>query len=150
MSLFNHPFESGLDITFKPREYRKRPSLIELSVEQILGLKSAHSSFVDKIQWREYAIPYIPGQRRIVTTAGGRLLPATVVSILMLRQTGSTLPVEVFLSDRHEWDVEIHDNVLLELNAKCLVIQDVLDQDEKDTPPDQEPNQGHLHHLFVV
>lgn len=137
VSPFTHPQESHLDISFNSSEHRSRPSLIQLSDEQRGGLRNAHSSFVERILHKEYALPYAPRTRGIVTTAGGPLLPAALVSILMLRQTGSNLPVEVFLSDRHEWDPEICDKILPGLNAKCLLLQDIFDYDKRDTPLDR-------------
>lgn len=128
---FFHPQESHLDISFNSSEHRSRPRLISLSDQQIEGLSKSHSSFVERIRNRDYVLSYVPGSRGIVTTAGGPLLPAALVSILMLRQTGSTLPVEVFLSNRHEWDHEICDKILPGLNAKCLLLQDVFDYDKR-------------------
>lgn len=130
VSPFFHPQESHLDVSFNSSEFRSRPSLIELTRDQKDGLRKAHSSFVDKIRRKQYSLPYLPGTRGIVTTAGGSLLPVALTSILMVRGSGSDLPVEVFLSDRHEWDPEICDQILPKLNAKCVVLQDVFDYDQ--------------------
>lgn len=137
VSTFAHPKDTHLDISFKKSQYRERPSLIKLSDEQKDGLTEAHSSFVDKIRHKKYVLPYRPGSRGVVTTAGGPLLPAALVSILMLRQTGSNLPVELFLSDQHEWDPEICDKILPALNAKCLILQNIFDYDETITKLDR-------------
>jgi alpha 1,2-mannosyltransferase len=45
----------------------------------------------------------------------------------MLRRTGSTLPAEVFLTNLDEYETHIRNVVLPILNAKCLVLSQILD-----------------------
>ena len=65
----------------------------------------------------------------IVTVAGGPYFPPALVGIRMLRKTGSTLPVHVFLQSRAEYEPEICESVLPSLNAECFVIEDHLRKD---------------------
>lgn len=51
-----------------------------------------------------------------------------IVSIKMLRATGSKLPVEVFLANPDEYEPEVCDAYLPTLNARCLSISDFLSE----------------------
>ena len=53
---------------------------------------------------------------------GGQYTPAALVSILMLRDTKSKLPVEVFIPDEKDYDKYICEVVFKGLNARCLVL----------------------------
>jgi len=125
-----HPEGKKLDIGFDPNNQRARPDYLKMSMNQWEGLGKSHTDFVEKIRSKQYALPYNAGTRGIVTTAGGPYLPVALVSIRMLRETGSMLPVEVFLSKWSEWDPVICGEILPSLNAKCLVLQDVFDYDD--------------------
>ena len=65
----------------------------------------------------------------IVTVAGGHYFPPAILSIRMLRKTNSTLPVQVFLRNKSEYEKKICQEVLPPLNAECFVIQDHLGKD---------------------
>jgi len=125
----NHHLETGYNATQK----RPRPDYIRMTGHQLHALHASHQSFVDEIkteawQWRPYNLPYIPKTRGIVTTAGGSYLPIAVISIRMLRETGSQLPVEVVLANQEEWDPQICDIVFPTLlNTRCVVLQDIFD-----------------------
>ena len=65
----------------------------------------------------------------IVTVAGGSYFAPAILSIRMLRKTKSTLPVQVFLRNKAEYEKKICQEVLPALNAECFVIQDHLRKD---------------------
>lgn len=65
----------------------------------------------------------------IVTVAGGSYFAPAILSIRMLRKTKSTLPVQVFLRNKSEYEKKICREVLPALNAECFVIQDHLRKD---------------------
>jgi alpha 1,2-mannosyltransferase len=97
---------------------------------QLHALHTSHQRFVGKIKaeashWLRHNLPYIKRTRGIVTTAGGSYLPVAVISIRMLRKTGSQLPVEVFLAKQEEWDPQICGVLFPALNARCVVLQDI-------------------------
>ncbi|KAF4511730.1 hypothetical protein G6O67_003502 [Ophiocordyceps sinensis] len=104
-----------------------RPDLLEMSARDLLKMETAHSDFVRAIIAHPPDMPYVPRSRGLVTTAGGFYLPVLVISLRMLRRTGSKLPVEVFLATRDEFEDDICGRVLPELNARCVVLSDVLD-----------------------
>ncbi|KAJ5778945.1 hypothetical protein N7457_006665 [Penicillium paradoxum] len=111
---------------FNFHEVPPRPDVLYIPDEDIAIMKEAHTGFVAAITGSPPDLPYIPGTRGIVSTAGGFYLPVLVISLRMLRRTGSTLPVEVFLSDEDEYEPYICDVVLPSLNAKCVVLSRIL------------------------
>jgi hypothetical protein len=103
----SHPEDGGLDVFWNESDHRARPEKLEMSLEQLSCVRSAHAQFIDRLMERTYKLPYNQKTRGIVTTAGGQYLGVALVSIRMLRLTGSTLPVELFLSTHEEWDPQI-------------------------------------------
>jgi len=92
----------------------------------VIKIRAAHRTYLSSLPSFP---PHTPGRnaasRGIVSTAGGAYFPVFMVSLRMLRRTGTTLPVEVFLADRSEYETEVCDEVLPTLNAKCVVLSDI-------------------------
>lgn len=87
---------------------------------QILAMREAHKGFVEEIDAK---MPkYIPLKRApkqgIVTVGGGSYFPPLMVSLRLLRRTGTSLPVEVFLPEE-EYEPELCEHVMPTLNAFC-------------------------------
>ncbi|KAL5358286.1 mannosyltransferase putative-domain-containing protein [Aspergillus floccosus] len=92
----------------------------------LLPMQAAHDGFLNAIGRLSLNRAYIPRTTGIVSSAGGTYLPTFIVSLLLLRRTGSTLPVELFMKDRAEYEPSICETVLPPLGAKCVVLSDVL------------------------
>ncbi|KAE8371209.1 mannosyltransferase putative-domain-containing protein [Aspergillus bertholletiae] len=112
---------------FDPKNTQQPPNLTDMSDEDVLKMKHAHRNFVHAITKDPPTLAYRPGTRGIVSTAGGAYLPVLVISLRMLRQTGSNLPMEVFLADWDEYDGYICQVVLPALNAQCVLLSAILD-----------------------
>ncbi|KZF24231.1 glycosyltransferase family 71 protein [Xylona heveae TC161] len=91
-------------------------------------MRQAHSSFIHAAKTKIPQGCYVPGTRGLVSTAGGFYLPVLVISLRMLRRSGSDLPMEVFLASPDEYEPHICDNVLPKLNARCIVLSEILDK----------------------
>ncbi|KAB8232799.1 hypothetical protein ETB97_000157 [Aspergillus alliaceus] len=115
-------------VGFDPKNTEQPPNLTSIPDEDVVKMKHAHSRFVQFITTTPPTLAYEPGTRGIVSTAGGSYLPVLVISLRMLRQTGSELPMEVFLADWEEYDGYICQMVLPSLNAKCVVLSEILDR----------------------
>ena len=111
---------------FKAYNAPPRPDTLYVPEEDITTMKEAHTGFVNAIADSPPELPYLPNTKGIVSTAGGSYLPVLVISLRMLRRTGSTLPMEVFLSDEDEYEHYICDVVLPSLNARCVVLSRIL------------------------
>ncbi|KAJ5261308.1 nucleotide-diphospho-sugar transferase [Penicillium angulare] len=111
---------------YEPVEPRPRPDYISNADEMREPLTKSHEDFVAGI--KEISdLPYHSGTRGIVSSAGGDYMPTFISSLRMIRRTGCTLPVEVFLIDWDEFEPYICEVVLPTLNAKCIVLQEMLE-----------------------
>ncbi|KAJ5610905.1 hypothetical protein N7510_007624 [Penicillium lagena] len=112
---------------YKTKDPDPRPDMLKMPTHDVLRMMKAHSDFVEAINANPPSLSYVPGSRGLVCTAGGPYLPVLVISLRMLRRTGSKLPVEVFLANRDEYEEHICEKVLPSLNAKCIILSEVLD-----------------------
>ncbi|KAI9036770.1 alpha-mannosyltransferase [Aspergillus affinis] len=111
---------------FDANDESPRIDLIVNSDELQQPLRAAHDGFVRDMQPLKAIRAYHPRTKGIVSAAGGKYLPTFLVSLHLLRRTGSKLPVELFLKDWTEYEPYICEIVLPPLNAKCVVLSVVL------------------------
>ena len=114
-------------IGFNPTNAPARPNTLEMPSGDVEKMRKAHSDLVHRLNTNPPKMVYTPGTRGIVSTAGGSYLPILVISLRMLRRTGAKLPMEVFLADKTEYESYICETVLPGLNAKCVILSDILD-----------------------
>ncbi|KAL4906786.1 hypothetical protein BDW74DRAFT_127440 [Aspergillus multicolor] len=89
-------------------------------------MQEAHDGFVGSIRELKFDGAYVPGTKGIVSSAGGTYMPTFIVSLLLLRRTGTTLPIELFLKDQTEYEPYLCEEFLPPLNVKCLVLSDFM------------------------
>lgn len=65
-------------------------------------------------------------RRGIVTVGGGKYFVILAVSLRFLRRSGTTLPVEVFVTE-NEYEHDVCEDVLPKLNAVCRVYSKLVD-----------------------
>lgn len=109
---------------------RRRGNLQDLAImaeREVASMKRSHAWFLSQIEITYIPLPFQPGTHGIVTSAGGEYFPVLLVSLRMLRRTGCTLPVEVFLATEDEWEDLMCDTILPALNARCVVMSRVTD-----------------------
>ncbi|KAI9831360.1 MAG: hypothetical protein M1819_005134 [Sarea resinae] len=114
-------------IGFNAIDGSARPDVISMPVEDMRKMQQAHTTFLEDIR-NSSALKSVhnPNTRGLVSTAGGSYLPVFVISLRMLRRTGSTLPVEVFLKGPDEYERSICEGVLPSMDARCIVLSDIL------------------------
>ena len=118
----------------EPENERERKPFnfsIGISDKDIDSLRQSHEKLVGHANFsrvNEQATRLFSGTG-IVTVAGGTYFAPAILSIRMLRKTNSTLPVQVFLRNKSEYEKKICQEVLPALNAECFVIQDHLRKD---------------------
>ncbi|PYH88542.1 alpha-1,2-mannosyltransferase [Aspergillus ellipticus CBS 707.79] len=117
---------SAPSIRFEQSNPEDRPELLDMLPFDVDIMKDAHTGFVDAINANAPQLNYTPNTRGLVSTAGGSYLPVLVISLRMLRRTGSKLPLEVFLADEAEYEEHICDVVLPSLNARCVLMSNIL------------------------
>lgn len=121
-------YEKAPTERFDPNDARPRPNYLSVDAEDIAAIKTAHTGFVAAITGETSGptLAYVSNTKGIVSTAGGTYLPVLVISLRMLRRTGSTLPMEIFLADEAEYEEYICDVVLPSLDARCIVLSRIL------------------------
>lgn len=120
-------YESAGSIHFNAVQAGSRPDLTIVSDEDQIAMETAHENFLRELKESKLLRPaHTPGTRGLVSTAGDSYFPVFLSSLRMLRRTGSTLPVEVYMKDSSEYEKQICDKVLPELNARCMVLSDVV------------------------
>jgi alpha 1,2-mannosyltransferase len=123
---------SNLPASDEPDAHRLRPkSHVQLADDQVAELQASHAVFreaLDAFDAEDAFDAHFSG-RGIVTVAGGEYFGPAIVSMRMLRQTGSKLPIEAFLANWDEYEEEICETVLPSLNARCVVLSDFVDVD---------------------
>lgn len=105
----------------------ERQDVVKMPEEALEIMKKTHADFLKAIQNQSLQMAFTPKSRGIVTTAGGSYFPIFVVSLRMLRRTGTTLPVEVFLADSEEYEESLCEEVLPLLNATCVILSHIFD-----------------------
>ncbi len=103
------------------------PTTLGMSQQDVGSMQASQKILLDRL--KSFDNSKIRGMYKgtgVVTVAGGEYFPPAITSILMLRKTGSKLPVHVFLQNREEYEVEICEEYLPTLNAECFVIEDFL------------------------
>ncbi|EEH21230.2 hypothetical protein PABG_03461 [Paracoccidioides brasiliensis Pb03] len=122
----DHPAAIG----FKPDQIDNvtLPEHIIVDREDRAILKKAHLLFTSFLSDSTAPrLQYTPGTKGIVSTAGGKYLPVLVTSLHMLRKTGSDLPAEIFVADKSEYDEYVCGVLLPSMNAKCVILAEILD-----------------------
>lgn len=112
---------------FDPYATRGKPvNHISISDQDVNSLKGSHAQFRGSLEdfHVEEEVKKLYSGTGIVTVAGGEFFAPSIVGIRMLRQSGSTLPVEVFLADWSEYEPKICEEVYPALNARCIVVTD--------------------------
>ncbi|KAI9838253.1 MAG: hypothetical protein M1819_005520 [Sarea resinae] len=113
-------------VGYNPTHDTPRPDLLTMAPDGVERMRESHARFVDAVHVNVTRGSYTPGTRGLVTTAGGPYLPVLVISLRMIRRSGSNLPMEVFLASWKEYEDHICDVVLPSLNARCIVLSDIL------------------------
>lgn len=103
------------------------PTNLGMSQQDVGSMTRSQKILLDKLKsFDKSTIKGMYSGTGVVTVAGGEFFPPAITSILMLRKTGSKLPVQVFLQNRKEYEIEICEDYLPTLNAECFVLEDFL------------------------
>ena len=108
------------------KDFAERPDLLNLPSTDVEDLKAAHERYVACLPNLAPKLPYARGSKGIVTTASGAYLPPLLVSLRMLRRTGSVLPVEVWMENQSVYEAQLCEHALPRLNATCKIMDRIL------------------------
>ncbi|KAF3384976.1 Alpha-1,2-mannosyltransferase MNN21 [Penicillium rolfsii] len=115
-------------IHYDPVKDSPRPDLTAMSESDQKAMEETHANFLEDLKnaGKDLKSVHTPGKRGLVSTAGAKYLPVFVSTLRMLRRAGSTLPVEVYMKDTDEYEKHVCNDVLPKLDARCLVLADVV------------------------
>ncbi|GAB1318465.1 mannosyltransferase [Madurella fahalii] len=102
-----------------------RPDLWKLSEDDQARFRQSHASIVKQLPDFARHLPYRAGTTGVVTTAGAANFGQAVSVVLMTRQTGSHLPIEVVLDSSSEWADWVCANMMPRFNATCVYLEDM-------------------------
>lgn len=123
-----------------------RLDLIKLPPQTIKALQASHDAMLNLSRVLAPTLPYKKYSRGIVTTAGGgKYFNIVIVSLRMLRRSGSRLPVVVFLDTFADYDAQVCEEVFPSLDAECLVLSNLLD-----TAPPSIPLEAYQFKVFAL
>ena len=111
-------------------ERKPCPHSLDLPKETVDSLHASHKLLLQdrglfKVRFGNQSKELFSGTG-IVTVAGGAYFAPAILSIRMLRQTGSKLPIHVFLEKKSEYEPDVCEDILPSLNAKCFILTDFL------------------------
>ena len=114
---------------------------LNLPQESIDSLHESHKSLLqdkglNKVRFGHQSRELFSGTG-IVTIAGGPYFAPAILSLRMLRQTGSKLPVHVFLEKKTDYEPEVCEDILPGLDAECFILTDFLPKDSEPVPRHQ-------------
>ncbi|CCH44687.1 Alpha-1,2-mannosyltransferase [Wickerhamomyces ciferrii] len=91
-------------------------------------LKNSHKVFLEKMpeKFPEEIESTIKGNG-ILYAGGGQYNWLVLLSIKMLRDLGSKLPIEVFIPNENEYSVDLCDRVFPVFGAKCILMSNYID-----------------------
>lgn len=104
---------------------------LKLSDDEKAMLKKNHEDFVKSLSSLVLPKNLYVGNG-IVTVGGGKFSLLSFLIIKTLRNLGTTLPVEVLIPPKDEGEIEFC-NLLLEYNAKCIYLSDVIPKESLKT-----------------
>ncbi|KAK2762161.1 hypothetical protein FQN54_001169 [Arachnomyces sp. PD_36] len=126
-----HRLKNNVPFDYDPNTEMTRPDLLVMPEKGLITNQEAHQRYIHDLGYQDprLALVFNPGTKGIVTTVFRKDLPTLVVSLHMLRRTGSALPVEIFLKSGDDYEPKICEDVLAALNAKCQVLSDIMSVD---------------------
>ncbi len=96
-----------------------REDRIELQDDDVELLRISHANYIAQAGELAWQLPFQKKSRGIVMTAGGKYVGIALTSLMLLRRSGTSLPVQLFLDAADDYDVELCETVLPSLGATC-------------------------------
>jgi alpha 1,2-mannosyltransferase len=127
--IIDHASPNGTETTWEPHKPDKpHVDHLQLFQSEFETLYDTHAFMVNESISQASRLHYTKGTKGIVTTAGPRYVPILLVSLRMIRRSGSKLPVEVFLGSWAEYNSTLCEETLPSYGARCRIITDIYDK----------------------
>ncbi|TPX15585.1 uncharacterized protein E0L32_004283 [Thyridium curvatum] len=107
----------------------QRANRVTVAGNNLVRLEITHTQFVNRVKQLSRQMPFARGAKGIVMTATGDQVGQAITSILMLRRTGSQLPVQLFLFSEEDFkkNEAICQGVFPALKTECWVMDKILE-----------------------
>ncbi|KAK3943223.1 mannosyltransferase putative-domain-containing protein [Diplogelasinospora grovesii] len=102
-----------------------RANIINMTSEDEAALRVSHRGFITELPAFARHLPYDAETTGIVTTAGAPNFGQVVTMVLMVRQSGSELPIHVVLDSSTRLMDDLCMETLRSLNVTCIYLSDV-------------------------
>jgi alpha 1,2-mannosyltransferase len=102
-----------------------RPELIKLTATAEAKFRRSHADFVQQLPEFARHLPYDADTTGIVTTAGATSFGQAVSLVLLTRQSGSRLPIQIVLDSSAAWVDFLCAHEMPRHNATCVRIGDL-------------------------
>lgn len=99
-------------------------SRMNLDEKRMDDFRSTHEKLVSKLHLMDVPPTQIFNGVGIVISAGGAYMAGALVTIIQTREVGSTLPIEVMINTREEYDKHICETLGAKFNFKCVIIEE--------------------------
>lgn len=108
-------------------------NLLDITEDDLTRLEQSHAqfrAFLDSYDQYDEDVAGLYRNRGVVIVGGLEYNGPALVSILMLRETGSKLPVELFFPRAADYEPTLCKTYLPMLNARCFILEDFLSDRE--------------------
>jgi alpha 1,2-mannosyltransferase len=112
------------DDNWTPDTSAVRPDLLKLTAVDEAKFRDSHASFVRQLPPFASHLPYDADTTGIVSTAGAPNFGQAISMVLMTRQSGSRLPIQIVVDSTSPWVESICAETFPRLNATCLFMED--------------------------
>jgi len=122
-------YKHGLNKThtaYEPlRPDKPHPQNINMTDDAEMELMREHHTMRTAAFRLAPSLPFVSDTTGIVVTASPKQMSYLLVSLRMLRRTGSKLPVELFLANESEYNATLCETVLPAFNTRCVVMSTI-------------------------
>lgn len=121
-------------LSWKPDFARARPEIWQPDDKDVKELTTSHAAFIKTLPDFARHLPYNADTTGIVTTAGKGNFGQVITLLVMTRQSGSKLPIQIVLDSSSVWIDNLCANLVPHYNAACIYVEDIWARQEPAPP----------------
>ncbi|EAA29160.1 glycosyltransferase family 71 protein [Neurospora crassa] len=119
-------FKEKVDaLNWVPDFDRARPEIWKPNPKEVSDLSKSHAAFIKTLPDFARHLPYDADTTGIVTTAGKGNFGQVITLLVMTRQSGSKLPIQIVIDSSSVWIDNLCANLVPHYNAACIYLEDI-------------------------
>ncbi|KAK3484941.1 nucleotide-diphospho-sugar transferase [Neurospora hispaniola] len=119
-------FKEKVDaLNWVPDFDRARPEIWKPNPKEVSDLSKSHAAFIKTLPDFAHHLPYDADTTGIVTTAGKGNFGQVITLLVMTRQSGSKLPIQIVIDSSSVWIDNLCANLVPHYNAACIYLEDI-------------------------